>query len=102
MEIPDSPFSCPVTTRLQSGLEHTFQNAYDALDFLENEWPSRRGELWHRAVRKCRAAVESSAPSDIAQEAFVSACLEAGMPFVWTDDIEFSQAPAGRRAAPSH
>jgi hypothetical protein len=102
MEIPDSPFKRPVTARLQSGLEHTFHNAYDALDFLENEWPSRRGELWRRAVRKCRAAVDSSGPSDIAQEAFVSACLEAGMPFVWTDNIVFSQADTGRRTVPSH
>lgn len=74
MNIPEMPFRTPVNIRLPNGLDHTFHNVYDALDFL--------GERYDRAVHRCRAALKRIAPVEIAREAFTAACLEAGMPMV--------------------
>ena len=84
MNIPDMPFRAPVNVRLQNGLQHSFQGVYDALDFLDNEWPLGRGERYHRAVAQCRSALNKLAPVEVAREAFIAACLEAGMPLVMT------------------
>lgn len=79
MLINDVSWTRPVTVRLQCGLERTFVGAYDALDFLENEWPLRRGERYERALKTCRGAVNGRMPLVVAREAFVAACLEAGL-----------------------
>jgi hypothetical protein len=84
MNSQDVLFRSPVRVRLQCGLERTFLSVYDALDYLENEWPLRRGERYKKAVDKCRAALSWFAPVEVAREAFISACLEAGMPLVMT------------------
>jgi len=73
------PWHIALRVRLQCGLERTFSSVYEALDFLENEWPVRRGERYARAVKLCRSALDRSAASAVAREAFVAACLEAGM-----------------------
>lgn len=57
MPLNDVPWTRPVTIRLQCGLERTFTGVYDALDFLENEWPLRNGERHERAVKNCRGAI---------------------------------------------
>lgn len=90
MNNQDLPWRAPVRVRLQNGLERIFLTVYDALDFLENEWPLRRGQRYDRAVRKCRAALRLLTPTEVAREAFIAACLEAGMPMVATGSISFS------------
>jgi hypothetical protein len=80
MPLNDVPWMRPVTIRLQCGLERTFTGVYDALDFLENEWPLRHGERHERAIKTCRGALNGIVPAVI--EAFMAACLEAGMPAV--------------------
>jgi len=82
MPLNDVLWNRPVTIRLQCGLERAFTGVYDALDFLENEWPLRHGERHHRAVKTCRGVLNGVVPAVIAREAFLSACLEAGMPAV--------------------
>ncbi|WP_086999861.1 DUF982 domain-containing protein [Rhizobium sullae] len=82
MPLNDVPWTRPVRIRLQCGLDRTFTGVYDALDFLENEWPLRHGERHQRAVKTCRSALSGTIPAVIAREAFVAACLEAGMPAV--------------------
>ncbi|MBW8790719.1 DUF982 domain-containing protein [Rhizobium leguminosarum] len=82
MPLNDVPWVRPVRLRLQCGLERAFTSVYDALDFLENEWPLRHGERHDRAVKTCRGALNGIIPSMVAREAFVAACLEAGMPTV--------------------
>ena len=74
------PWIRPVTIRLQCGLERSFSGAYDALDFLENEWPVRHGKQYERAGKTCRGALNGVIPSIVAREAFLAACLEADMP----------------------
>jgi hypothetical protein len=78
----DIPWHQPITVKLQNGVERRFTGAYDALDFLENEWPVRRGWHYDNAIRLCRAALARSMSTEVAKEAFVSACLEAAL--AWT------------------
>ena len=93
MHIPDVPWRVPVNVRLQCGLERTFLSVQDALDFLENEWPLRRGERYDRAVRKCRAALKRLVPHEVAREAFIAACFEAGMPMVMAGPLRYVTSP---------
>ncbi|WP_337184357.1 DUF982 domain-containing protein [Shinella sp.] len=88
MNIPDLPWSVPLRVRLQCGVERTFSSVYEAVDFLENEWPLRNGAWYERAIGLCRDALSRLAPAALAREAFAAACLEAGMPIV-------AQRPAG-------
>ncbi|AJD45458.1 DUF982 domain-containing protein [Rhizobium sp. SEMIA 4085] len=80
MLVSEVPWRVPVTVRLECGLERTFNSAFETIDFLENEWPERRGERYHRAVNQCRGALSRVVPAEVAREAFIAACLEAGMP----------------------
>lgn len=82
MLLNETPWTIPLTVRLSNGLTHTFASVYEALDFLENEWPLRKGERYERAVRTCRRALNRMTPAAVAREAFIAACLEAGMPLV--------------------
>ncbi|OHV78472.1 DUF982 domain-containing protein [Ensifer sp. LCM 4579] len=82
MLLNEIPWTIPLTVRLSNGLTRTFGSVYEALDFLENEWPLRRGERYERAVRTCRRALNRMTPAAVAREAFIAACLEAGMPLV--------------------
>ncbi|MDR6759496.1 hypothetical protein J2Y48_004812 [Mycoplana sp. BE70] len=80
MRTPDLTWSVPLNVRLQNGIHHIFSGPYEALDFLENEWPLRRGQKYERALRLCRGALNLATPLAVAREAFVAACLEAGLP----------------------
>jgi len=82
MNIPDLPWSAPLHVRLQCGVERTFSSVYEALDFLENEWPLRKGERYERALRLCRGALNKFTSAAVAREAFIAACIEANMPIV--------------------
>ena len=75
----EMPWSVPVSIRLQSGVERSFSSVYDALDFLQNEWPTRHGYRYERAIQQCGEALRRTLPSAVAREAFIAACLEAGM-----------------------
>lgn len=79
MKLPDLPWSTALVVTFQNGTEHIFHGPYDALDFLENEWPLRHGIRYNRATRSCRGALNKMTPLAIAREDFVSACFEAGM-----------------------
>lgn len=80
MLVSEVPWRVSVTVRLECGLERTFNSAFETIDFLENEWPERRGERYYRAVNQCRGALSRVVPAEVAREAFIAACLEAGMP----------------------
>ncbi|EYR82815.1 DUF982 domain-containing protein [Shinella sp. 838] len=73
-------FATPISVTFTNGTSRLFQGVHDALDFLENEWPLRSGDRYKRACERCRAALQFRTPATVAREAFVSACLEAGMP----------------------
>ncbi|EJB06064.1 Protein of unknown function (DUF982) [Rhizobium leguminosarum bv. trifolii WSM597] len=81
MPLVDVRWGRPVRVRLQCGLEHTFTSIFDAVDFLETEWPIRRGQPHEQAVKRCRRALSGIIPAAIAR-AFVAACMEAGLPMV--------------------
>jgi hypothetical protein len=85
MSVRDVPWMPPVQVRLQNGLQRTFTSVYEALDFLESEWPLKRGERHDRAVSLCNRALKTMTPPAMAREEFIAACLEAGMPIVGDD-----------------
>nr|WP_316654097.1 DUF982 domain-containing protein [uncultured Gellertiella sp.] len=60
-------------------MEHTFINAYDALDFLENEWPLRTGTSYAHAVAVLGDVLAGRRASRAARSALISACHEAGL-----------------------
>ena len=76
----DFTWNIPVELELPCGLTRRFLNAYDALDFLEAEWPTRRGIAYQRAVLLCRNALRSPRASELARAAFIAAADETGMP----------------------
>jgi hypothetical protein len=69
----------PVQVRLKSGLERSFVCIEDSLDCLEHNWPIKNARHQKRAIDLCRAVLTRSASSEVAREAFVAACIEAGM-----------------------
>ncbi len=87
-------FATPVYVRFSSGMSRAFQGVYDALDFLENEWPLRNGERYKRACDRCRTALQLRSGAQLARDAFVSACSEARMP------VE-AMPPVWQRSLPS-
>ncbi|MCA1439247.1 DUF982 domain-containing protein [Ensifer sp. IC4062] len=96
MLLNEIPWTTPLTVRLSSGIKHTFNSVYEALDFLENEWPLRNGHHYERAVRTCRGALNRMTPAAIAREAFVAACLEAEMPIVASGHPSHQQMGQGK------
>ncbi|WP_085035380.1 DUF982 domain-containing protein [Ensifer aridi] len=98
MLLNEIPWTIPLTVRLLNGLTRTFTSVYEALDFLENEWPLRKGERYERAVRTCRRALNRMTPAAVAREAFIAACLEAGMPLVMNAPAREPQDPATKTA----
>lgn len=91
----DFSWKLPVDVTLTSGLRRRFTNAYDALDFLAEEWPTRRGIAYNRAIRLCRIALRSDRAAELARIAFVAAALEAGMH--QADALKGPRGPAPRR-----
>ena len=75
----DFTWNRPVELELPCGLTRRFQNAYDALDFLDAEWPTRRGSAYERAIRLCRHALCGVPAAELARAAFLAAAEEAGM-----------------------
>jgi hypothetical protein len=92
--LADIFFATPLHVHLSNGLSRTFDSVNDTLDFLENEWPLRHGERYKRACEKCHAALRRQTPVAVAREAFVAACLEAGLPVQ-------ALPPAWQRSGPS-
>lgn len=74
----DMPFSKPFIVKMHGGLEHKFLNAYDALDFLENEWPVRTGPFYEAAMRACCETLSGTGSILAARVALMAACFEAG------------------------
>ncbi|MGF6178719.1 DUF982 domain-containing protein [Ensifer sp. 4252] len=76
---PEMIWMTPVSLRLRDGTEHIFSTVNDALDFLEADWSVSRGRKQNRAVQTCRRALNRVTPVAIAREAFIDACLDAGI-----------------------
>jgi hypothetical protein len=95
MKIIDIPWHQPITVQLQNGTERRFGGAYEALDFLENEWPVRKGRHYESAKSLCRAALNRSIATEVAREAFIASCLEAGLD--WSVGHEPIPLPRGRQ-----
>ena len=89
----------PVELTLPSGLTRRFCNAYDALDFLDAEWPTRRGAAYERAIRLCRNALRSDKAAELSRIGFIAAALEAGLEQAGPDANLPRFLPRGRAVA---
>lgn len=74
------PWRMPLWVTLQNGMRRQFCSVYDALDFLEYEWPVH-GPRHARAVQACRQALQYPQYSEAARNCFVAACIEASLAF---------------------
>jgi hypothetical protein len=88
------PWRAPLAVTLQSGIQRRFCGPYDALDFLEHEWPIH-GSRYKRAVSDCRAAISRAQNPDISRASFIGACVEASLRFT---DLR-ARAPRSKRAS---
>lgn len=61
----DIPWGQPLKVTLHAGMDRTFGSVYEALDFLENEWPQKRAECYDRAVFVCRRGLNGVAPTEL-------------------------------------
>ena len=86
----DIPWRTPVVIKLQNGAHKRFSVIYDALDFLENEWPVRKGFHYDKAIDLCRAALMRTVPAEVAREAFMASCIEANL--VWLNEVPRTKA----------
>ncbi len=82
----------PVTLKLHCGIRHEVRSPYDALDFLEAEWPMRRGHHYAAALDRCRNALTEPRETEAAREAMIGAAIEAGL--LWVE------SPAASTKAP--
>ncbi|PYB72550.1 MULTISPECIES: DUF982 domain-containing protein [Rhizobium] len=94
----DFTWNRPVELELPCGLTRRFQNAYDALDFLDAEWPTRRGPAYEQAIRLCRNALRDLHAAELARAAFIAAAEEAGMRLATDPDRLVSFLPQRRKA----
>lgn len=85
----------PLKVTLRSGLARTFVSVYEALDFLENEWPLKHGERRDRAISSCKRALNRMTPAAVAREAFIAACQEAGMAVVLAAPLPYGRTNQG-------
>lgn len=94
----DFSWNRPVELELPSGLTRRFQNAYDALDFLDAEWPTRRGPAYERAIRLCRNALRDVRAAELSRAAFIAAAEEASMRLATDPSQLVSFLPQRRKA----
>lgn len=75
----DFTWTVPVELQLPCGLTRRFTNAYDAFDFLDAEWPTRRGQPYEHALKFCRNALRGAGGKELARTAFLMAAQDVGM-----------------------
>jgi hypothetical protein len=78
MNMDNSCWAKPLTVRLQNDLARTFHSVEEAIDFMENEWPTRLGVHYRRALDLCRSARMRLISREAAREAFIAAALRRG------------------------
>ncbi len=72
-----SRWSSPVTILSTEGGRQTVYGPFDALIFLLDEWPDKRGPAYVRARSACRAALAGRQGADWARDMFLQAAQEA-------------------------
>lgn len=70
------PWSAAVTVCMPDGTQRRITGIQDALELLENEWPTMHGERRNRAIAACKGCLKSERPLAVAREEFIAACVE--------------------------
>lgn len=69
----------PVYVRIGYGSSESLHGPNEALVYLANRWPAKRGPYYENAKFACVIAVEQNGSSEIAREAFIAAAIEANI-----------------------
>ena len=69
----------PVFVRIGGHVPEAVRSPQDAMLYLHFRWPTRRGKAFDAARTLCAAAVEKNLACEGAREAFIIACIEAGI-----------------------
>lgn len=70
----------PVKLGWGGGAERLISGPAEALLFLA-QWPPGGGWFFARALNRCHAALETRGDLELSREAFVTASLEASIPY---------------------
>lgn len=72
-------WSMPVRFETGAGQYRIIASTEEAARFLLHQWPMENGVAYDAARRTCLDAMEGSVEPDLARQAFIAACDEAGM-----------------------
>lgn len=72
-------WSRPVRFETSVGQYRIIASTEEASRFLLHQWPMQNGVAYDAARQACLDAMEGEVPADIARQAFIEACGEAGM-----------------------
>ncbi len=75
----DLRWLAPVFVRIGYGMPETIRSPEQALDFLRHRWPNDRGPFSKAAEQICSEEPNCRHTIVEAREAFISACIEAGV-----------------------
>jgi hypothetical protein len=78
-ELLDIHWSAPVLADLPNGTTRIFYTLDDAHEFLERHWPAGPSEDFALALILCRSAIMRLLSPEAAREAFIAACIQAGL-----------------------
>ena len=77
----ERPWSKPVLISLSSHTLQAVDGQQAALVFLDGDWPTRKGRHYQAAKATCEAALARLTSAEAAREVFISASIEAAVPF---------------------
>lgn len=80
--IGSATWRAPVLVRIDHGASERVDGPSDAIHYLQNRWPAERGTYYSQAIADCKQAAEGMIPAEVAKESFISAAIEAHVPFL--------------------
>lgn len=77
----NKPFLRPVFLRLKNATQKNYRanNAFEAIEYLENLWTAPRSPEYRRAKAICRSALDNLASADSARNYLIAAAEQAGI-----------------------
>jgi hypothetical protein len=72
-------WSMPVRFETGVGQYRIIASTEEASRYLLQQWPMENGVAYDAARQACLDAMEGEFPADLARQAFIEACNEAGM-----------------------
>jgi hypothetical protein len=77
----DIPWSKPIRIEFPRRRVEVIEGPVSALALLDSEWPVRKGRHYEAARASCKAALARHVSAEAARDIFISASIEAAVPF---------------------